>query len=132
MFVDRDIVLEGIAASPGIAIGKAFLLEEDFYFIRKEIPKSFREAERKWFDDAIEKTKSEFMVTYNKINDVLGENYAQIADVHLLILDDPMLKKDVYKLISDGVNAEYALSKILDKIIHSFENIDVDFFKEKS
>ena len=132
MFVDRDIVLEGIAASPGIAIGKAFLLEEeDFCFIRKEIPKSFREAERKRFEDAIEKTRSEFKVTYNKINDVLGENYAHIADVHILILDDPTLKKDVYKLIADGVNAEYALFKVLDKIIRSFENINDSFFKER-
>jgi len=132
MFVDRDIVLEGIAASPGIAIGKIFLLEEeDFCFIRKEIPKSFREAERKRFEDAIEKTRSEFTVTYNKINDVLGENYAHIADVHILILDDPTLKKDVYKLIADGVNAEYALFKVLDKIIRSFENINDSFFKER-
>ncbi|MDR1434487.1 phosphoenolpyruvate--protein phosphotransferase [Candidatus Endomicrobiellum devescovinae] len=132
MFVDRDIVLEGIAASPGVAIGKVFLLEEeDFCFIRKEIPKSFREAERKRFEDAIEKTRSEFTVTYNKINDVLGENYAHIADVHILILDDPTLKKDVYKLIADGVNAEYALFKVLDKIIRSFENINDNFFKER-
>ncbi|MDR0398915.1 MAG: phosphoenolpyruvate--protein phosphotransferase [Endomicrobium sp.] len=132
MFVDRDIVLEGIAASPGIAIGKVFLLEEeDFCFIRKEIPKSFREAERKRFEDAIEKTRSEFTVTYNKINDVLGENYAHIADVHILILDDPTLKKDVYKLIADGVNAEYAFFKVLDKIIRSFENINDNFFKER-
>ena len=132
MFVDRDIFLEGIAASPGIAIGKVFLLEEEgFCFIRKEIPKSFREAERKRFNDAIEKTRSEFTVTYNKINDVLGENYAHIADVHILILDDPTLKKDVYKLIADGVNAEYALFKVLDKIIRSFENINDSFFKER-
>jgi phosphotransferase system enzyme I (PtsI) len=132
MFVDRDIVLEGIAASPGIAIGKVFLLEEEgFYFIHKEIPKSFREAEKKRFDDAIEKTRSEFTVTYDKINDVLGENYAHIADVHLLILDDPTLKKNVYKLIADGVNTEYALFKVLDKTIRSFENINDSFFKER-
>ncbi|MDR2251873.1 MAG: phosphoenolpyruvate--protein phosphotransferase [Endomicrobium sp.] len=132
MFVDRDIVLKGIAASPGIAIGKVFLLEEeDFCFIREEIPKSFRETERKRFDDAIEKTRSEFMGTYDRINEVLGGNYAHIADVHLLILDDPTLKKDVYKLIADGVNAEYALFKVLDKIIRSFENINDSFFKER-
>jgi phosphotransferase system enzyme I (PtsI) len=131
MFVDRDIVLEGIAASPGIAIGKVFLLEEDFCFIRKEIPKFFREVERKRFDDAIEKTRCEFMVTYSKINDILGKNYAHIADVHLLILDDPALKKDVYKLILDGVNTEYAIFKVFDKIISSFEGISDNFFKER-
>ncbi|MDR2811627.1 MAG: phosphoenolpyruvate--protein phosphotransferase, partial [Endomicrobium sp.] len=132
MLVDRDIVLEGIAASSGIAIGKVFLLEEEcFYFIHKEIPKSFKETERKRFDDAIEKTRNEFTIMYNKINDVLGKNYAHIVDVYLLILDDPTLKKDVYKLIDNGVNAEYALFKVLDKIIRSFENINDSFFRER-
>jgi len=132
MFVDKDIILKGIAASPGIAIGKVFLLEEeDFYFIRKEIPKPFREAERKRFDEAIEKSRSEFKVTYCKINDVLGKNYANIANVYILILDDPALREDAYKLIDDGVNAEYALFKVLYKIVRSFENIDDDFFKER-
>ncbi|MDR1662980.1 MAG: phosphoenolpyruvate--protein phosphotransferase [Endomicrobium sp.] len=128
---DKDIVLEGIAASAGIAIGKVFLLEENFCFVCKEVPKSFREAEKKRFDDAIEKTRSEFTITYNRINDVLGENYARIADVYLLILDDPTLKKNVYKLITDGINAEYALFKAIDKIIHFFENINDSFFKER-
>ncbi|MDR1087062.1 MAG: phosphoenolpyruvate--protein phosphotransferase [Endomicrobium sp.] len=132
MFVDRDMVLKGVAASSGIAIGRVFLLEEeDFCFIRKEIPKAFRKAEKNRFDKAIEKTRNEFNATYNKINDVLGENYAHIADVHLLILDDPAFKKDVYNLIADGVNAEYALFRVLDKIVRSFETISDSFFKER-
>ncbi|MDR2399005.1 MAG: phosphoenolpyruvate--protein phosphotransferase [Endomicrobium sp.] len=132
MFVDKDMVLKGFAASSGIAIGRVFLLEEeDFCFIRKEIPKAFRKAEKNRFDEAIEKTRNELNVTYNKINDVLGENYAHITDVHLLILDDPTFKKDVYNLITDGVNAEYALFRVLDKIIRSFETINDNFFKER-
>ncbi|MDR1474095.1 MAG: phosphoenolpyruvate--protein phosphotransferase [Endomicrobium sp.] len=132
MFVDKDMVLKGFAASSGIAIGRVFLLEEeDFCFIRKEIPKAFRKAEKNRFDEAIEKTRNELNVTYNKINDVLGENYAHITDVHLLILDDPTFKKDVYNLITDGVNAEYALFRVLDKIVRSFETINDNFFKER-
>jgi phosphotransferase system enzyme I (PtsI) len=132
MFVGRDMVLKGVAASSGTAIGRVFLLkEEDFCFIRKEIPKAFRKAEKDRFDEAIEKTRNEFNVTYNKINDILGENYAHIADVHLLILDDPTFKKDVYNLIADGVNAEYALFRVLDKIVCSFETINDNFFKER-
>jgi phosphotransferase system enzyme I (PtsI) len=132
MFVDRDMVLKGIAASSGVAIGRVFLLEEEnLCFIRKEIPKTFREVEKKRFDDAIEKTRREFNVTYEKINDALGENYAHIADVHLLILDDPTFRKNIYNLIADGINAEYALFKVLDKIVCSFETIDDNFFKER-
>ncbi|MDR2395863.1 MAG: phosphoenolpyruvate--protein phosphotransferase [Endomicrobium sp.] len=133
MFIDKDRTFKGIAASSGIAIGKAFLLmEESFCLIRKEIPQSFREAEKKRFDDAIDKTRTEFKDTYNKINNALGENYADIASVHILISDDPTLRKDVYKLIADGVNAEYALFKVLDKIARSFDDTKKDnFFKER-
>jgi phosphotransferase system enzyme I (PtsI) len=132
MFINKDTTLKGIAASCGVAIGKVFILkEEEFCFIRKEIPQSFREAEKKRFDDAIEKTRSEFKDTHDKINDALGENYADIANVHMLILDDPSLRKDVYKLIAEGVNAEYALFNVLDKIVRSFDNIQDSFFKER-
>ncbi|MDR3275351.1 MAG: hypothetical protein LBS81_05245 [Endomicrobium sp.] len=46
------------------------------------------------------------------MNGVLGKNYAQIADVHILILDDPVMKREVDKLIESGVNSEYALYKL--------------------
>jgi phosphotransferase system enzyme I (PtsI) len=132
MFINKDTTLKGIAASSGVAIGKVFLLKEElFCLIRKEIPQSSREAEKKRFDDAIDKTRNEFKNTHDKINIALGESYADIANVHMLILDDPSMRKDVYKLIADGVNAEYALFKVLDKIVRSFDTIKDDFFKER-
>ncbi len=133
MLNEKDIIIKGIAASPGIAIGKVFLLEnDDFYLIHKEIPENEREDEKKRLNDAIEKTKAELKITHDKINDVLGKNYAQIADVHLLILDDPSIKKDVYKFIDEGVNAEYAVFKVINKIVRSFETIEDDYFRERT
>ncbi len=128
----KNLVLKGVAASSGIAIGKVFLLEDDdFFLIHKEIPKNARDAELQRFESAIEKTRSELQITYSKINDVLGENYAKIADVHLLILDDPVMKKDTVKMIEEGTNAEYAIFKVLDKIIRSFESIEDEYFRER-
>ena len=128
----KNLVLKGGAAASGIAIGKAFLLEDDdFFLIHKEIPKNARDAELQRFESAIEKTRSELQITYSKINDVLGENYAKIADVHLLILDDPVMKKDTVKMIEEGTNAEYAIFKVLDKIIRSFESIEDEYFRER-
>jgi phosphotransferase system enzyme I (PtsI) len=129
----KDINIKGIAASPGIAIGKVFLLEnDDFCLIHKEIPINERKYEKKRLNDAIEKTKAELKVTHDKINNVLGKNYARIADVHLLILDDPSIRKDVDKFINEGVNAEYAVFKVIDKIVHFFETIEDDYFKERT
>ncbi|MDR3281637.1 MAG: hypothetical protein LBS78_01230, partial [Endomicrobium sp.] len=132
MFNKENIVIKGVAASPGIAIGKVFLVEaDDLRLIYRKIPMNARELEKKRLDAAIEKTRSEFEVAYNKINDVLGKNYAQIASVHILILDDPEMKKGVNELINNGVNAEYALFKVVTKIICSFETMEDDYFKER-
>jgi phosphotransferase system enzyme I (PtsI) len=129
----KDIIIKGVAASPGIAIGKVFLLEDDdFCLIRKEILENEKEDEKKRLNDAIEKTKIELKITHDKINDILGKNYARIADVHLLILDDPSIRKDVDKFINDGVNAEYAVFKVINKIVRSFETIEDDYFKERT
>ncbi len=128
----KNIILKGVAASPGIAIGRVFLLEDDDYcLIQKEIPKNARAAELKRLNEAIEKTRAELKTTHEKINSVLGENYAKIADVHIMILDDPVMKKDVIKFVEDGVNAEYAVFKVLDKIIRSFDAIEDEYFRER-
>lgn len=131
---ERDIIIKGIAASPGIAIGKVFLLENDDFFclVHKKILESEKEDEKKRLNDAIEKTKAELKITYDKINNILGKNYARMADVHLLILDDPSIRKDVDKFINEGVNAEYAIFKVIDKIARSFETIEDDYFRERT
>ena len=128
----RNIVIKGVPASPGIAIGKVFLLEDDvFYVIQKEIPRHARPRELERLMTAIEKTKGELQGVYGKINEMLGENYAKIADVHLLILEDPALKGEVVKLIESGMNAEFAVLKTINKISATFDAIDDEYFKER-
>ncbi|MCA6071936.1 MAG: phosphoenolpyruvate--protein phosphotransferase [Endomicrobium sp.] len=128
----KNVIFKGVAASPGIAIGKVFLLEDDeFCLTYKEIPANARDAEKKRLDDAIEKTRADLKIIYGKIHDILGESYSHIVKVHIMILDDPSLRRDAYKLIKDGVNAEYAVFKVLDKIVRSFEVIKDDYFKER-
>ena len=132
MFNSKNMIFKGVTASPGIAIGKVFLLKDDeFCLICKEVPINARDTEKKRLDDAIEKTRAELKIIYGKIRNILGESYSHIANVHIMILDDPSLRLDVYKLINDGVNAEYAVFKVLDKIIRSFETIEDDYFKER-
>ena len=65
----NDIILKGIAGSPGIAIGKAYLVERgnvdivDKYYIAKERVQA--EVER--FKDAVAKSKKDLLkiIIYN-------------------------------------------------------------------
>jgi phosphotransferase system enzyme I (PtsI) len=125
-------ILQGIAASSGIAIGKVFLLEDDeFCLIQREITKEDTKKEIARFRDALTKTRAEMINTKDKISKTLGKEYARLADAYLLILEDPLITRDVIKKINEGVNAEYALFRILEKVIRSFEMIEDEYFRER-
>ncbi|MBQ3942977.1 MAG: phosphoenolpyruvate--protein phosphotransferase [Elusimicrobia bacterium] len=125
-------MLNGIAASSGVAIGKVFVLEEDdFLIIKKEIPVSKIKQEINRLEIAMSKTKKELEKNQKELNKVLGENYAKIADAHLLILNDPMVKSEVEKMINSGVNAEYAVHEVVEKISKTFDSMNNDYFRER-
>lgn len=125
-------ILQGVAASPGIAIGKVFLLEDDeFCLIQREIAKDDAKKEVARFREALAKTRAEMLATQEKIYKTLGKEYARLADAYLLILEDPLITRDVIKKIGEGVNAEYALFRILERVIRSFEMIDDEYFRER-
>lgn len=127
-----NIIVNGVAASAGIAIGKVFILEEDdFVLIEKEIQKNKIKDEISRFHDAVEKTRLELQENHAELNKMLGENYAKIADAHMLILDDPMIKKEVLAIINEGNNAEYAVYKVVEKLSRSFDLINDEYFRER-
>lgn len=125
-------ILQGVPASPGIAVGKVFLLEdEEFYPIQREIIKEDAKKEINRFREALSKTRAEMLATQDKIYKTLGKEYARLADAYLLILEDPIITRDVVKRINEGINAEYALFKVLERVIRSFEMIDDEYFRER-
>ena len=132
MTKQSNIILNGIAASSGVAIGKVFILEEDdFVSIKKEVRKDKIKEELVRFKNAIKQTKLELQENQAELNKMLGENYAKIADAHMLILDDPMIKNEVEKLIKEGNNAEYAVYKVVEKLSKSFDLINDEYFRER-
>ena len=128
----NNIILNGIAASSGVAIGKVFVLEEDdFLVIKREISGSQIKQELARLKDAMGKTKLELEQDQKELNKVLGENYAKIADAHLLILNDPMIKDEIKKMVNKGANAEYAVHKVVENFSKTFDLIDNEYFRER-
>ncbi|MCB4792473.1 MAG: phosphoenolpyruvate--protein phosphotransferase [Elusimicrobia bacterium] len=130
--VDKANLLQGIPASPGIAIGKVFLIEDEEYcLIHREISREEIKKETNRFKEALAKTRTDMLATQEKIHKTLGKEFARLADAYLLILDDPIITRNVAKKISEGVNAEYALFRILEQVMRSFEMIDDEYFRER-
>lgn len=124
--------IKGIAASAGIAIAKAFRLEEpELSAAKKAIQSPEQEAVR--FKQAIEQSKKELAVIKDKAQNELGEDKAAIFAAHLLVLSDPELINPVKdKIVKEKVNAEYALNETAAMFIQMFESMDNEYMKERA
>lgn len=127
------IVLKGIPASPGIAMGKAFVLqEEQLTYVFRQLSKNEVKKEIHRFQRAIVKTKADLSVTREKVLKVLGKSHARLIDVHLLILEDALFTTDVEKKIAhEHMNAEAALVATLDHMARAFESLEDPYFRER-
>lgn len=124
--------LQGIAASSGIAIAKAYLLvEPDLSFNKKKIEDSGKEIER--FRSSISFAKSELKEIRTVAEKEFGAAEAAIFVAHILVLNDPELITPIEeKINTENVNAEYALKETTDMFIAMFEGIDNEYMQERA
>lgn len=124
--------LSGIGASSGIAIAKAYRLEEpDLTVSRKNIQNPAEETER--FEKAVENAKQELKVIRDNANEKLGADKAAIFEAHLLVLNDPELLNPVKdKIKNEAVNAEFAMRETADQFIAMFESMDNEYMRERA
>lgn len=127
------IVIKGIAASPGIAIGKAYVVDDDDIVVeRVEIPRDRIKDEVARFKAAQKATHRDLDAAEQKVLKVLGKQHAKLIDAHRLILKDSLITGDVPKrIVDEGVNAEFALSEALEAVNRQFEKMDDEFFRER-
>ncbi|MGM7720111.1 phosphoenolpyruvate--protein phosphotransferase [Metabacillus sp. Hm71] len=124
--------LKGIGASAGIAIAKAYRLEEPELKIEK-IEVTDKEAEKQRFEQAISQSKAELEKIKEHANRELGADKAEIFAAHLLVLSDPELLNPVEdKISTEGVNAEFAMKETADMFVSMFEAMDNEYMKERA
>ncbi len=124
--------LKGIGASPGVAVGRAFLLDRK----RLRTPK-LRLAEEEVAQElhrirvAVELSDRQLAELKQRVGGD-GHDHELIIEAHRLMLHDPMLLDEVNKLIArDRINAEWAVRRVSRKIKHMFDNIPDEYFRER-
>ncbi len=124
--------IQGIPASSGIAIAKAYRLENPELSVEKKtIDNAQAEVER--FEKAVEISKTELEKIKEHAHKELGADKAEIFSAHLLVLSDPELLNPIKdKIKSDSVNAEYALDETAGMFINMFEQMDNEYMKERA
>jgi phosphotransferase system enzyme I (PtsI) len=125
--------IQGIGASPGIVIGKAYLLERfKVRLPQKRIGRGRVEEEVKRFLLAIEESQNQLMEIKEKILDPEVRKHSFILDVHTMILKDEMLLQDTVDTIrKEEVNAEWALDLTLEKLDSAFKAIEDEYLRER-
>ena len=84
-------IFEGIAASPGIAYGQAFVVEQkelEIPIYRIDIANRGHEIAR--FEQALLATRQQITNIQQEIARNLGDDEARIFDAHLLVLEDQL------------------------------------------
>ena len=125
--------LLGIAASQGIAFGRAYMLDRRRITVPNyHVEPGDVEAEEARFRAAIAATDVQLQRIKEKLSNVGGEAHTQILQAHQLILQDEHLMAQAISLIkSERLNAEWALTRAVEAIKAVFDRIEDDYFRER-
>ncbi len=128
----EEIVIRGVAASPGIAIGKALVLKKDGIVVEeKNVDDPAAELER--LRKAIERSAHELEKIYGTAREKIGEDKAKIFEAQLLILADPVFFDGVkHKISRNKKNAEFVVSTEFSKQIEQLRRSDNEIFKQRA
>ena len=111
------VVLSGVSASPGIAIGKVFLVPDDRFKIEtRTIAEPEVPEEIKRLQNAIAKTLDDLHHDGARTEKKIGKEHARIFEFHRMMLADPYFLEEVFTLIRNQcLNAATAFAQHLDQ-----------------
>jgi phosphotransferase system enzyme I (PtsI) len=125
--------LKGIGASPGVAVGHAFILDRKRVRTPKlRLAEAEVDPERMRMKTALDLSDRQLSELKEQISRTEGPEHALILEAHRLMLHDPMFVDEVNRLIvEDRINAEWAVRRVARKLKHLFDNIPDEYFRER-
>jgi len=125
---------KGVGVSPGIAIGRAIIVEKKLdpvYRVPIKDGEIDREVDR--FTEAVDKTRKELQDLKEKVRRSMGDEYASIFEAHTLIVSDPsFVDKITQKIESEQVNAEWAVAEVAEELEARFSSFEDEYLRERS
>ena len=124
---------KGIPASPGIAIGKVYILEkETFCILEYKVRKEKVETEITRFKEAVEESKKQILEIKERVKEKIGGQEAYIFQSYLSIMEDPLLIDGTIKKIKrERVNVETALMEVCKSFPETFKVAQTEFMEER-
>jgi phosphotransferase system enzyme I (PtsI) len=129
----KNLTLEGIGASVGIAIGKAYVLEreKDQVIEKRTLHPDEVDREIARFKAAVQEAQEHLRQVIQDIPDEY-QDQTYILDAHMMILRDRTIYEEtIEKIRKQRVNAEQALKTATDKVISNFRKMPDPYFQER-
>ncbi|MEZ9905539.1 phosphoenolpyruvate-protein phosphotransferase PtsI [Vibrio breoganii] len=127
-------MISGILASPGIAFGKALLLQEDEIVLNtQKISADQVDAEVQRFYDARNKSAAQLEIVKQKALETFGEEKEAIFEGHIMLLEDEELEDEILALIKgEKLTADHAIHSIIEEQAVALESLDDEYLKERA
>jgi phosphotransferase system enzyme I (PtsI) len=130
----QELLVQGIAASQGIAFGQVFLyLQNEVEVPEYVVEPDKRAAEAARFEQALLQTRQEISGIQGQVEKNLGADEARIFDAHLMVLEDQALIGETLRdFASTHHNIETCFGRVSGKYIKAFDEIDDEYLRERA
>jgi phosphoenolpyruvate-protein phosphotransferase (PTS system enzyme I) len=130
----NETVLYGIGGSPGICIGRAYLVDKEGVDVvpKYAVPKTKVEPEKKRFKAAVKRAMDELRKIISENTEGFREP-TNILETHLVLLKDKMLFGRTIDMIhNEHINAEWALKKVISELRPMFEGMEDPYLRDRA
>ncbi len=132
--IANEIILKGISGSPGICIGKAYLVDSEGVDVveRYHIKKNQIQSEENRFKAAVKKARNELKAIIEDSAKDSRRN-TDILEAHRVLLKDKMLYGKILETVKkERINTEWALKKVVTDVKSMFKNMSDSYLKERA
>lgn len=128
-----SIVLHGVAAGKGIAVGCAHLIARGTEEVPQyDVAEADTDAEAERFDAAVKATRKELEQLRSAIPENAPTELGAFISLHLMLLTDVTLSREPVDILREQkINAEWALKQQSDKLAAQFDNMDDAYLRER-
>jgi phosphotransferase system enzyme I (PtsI) len=129
----KELVVQGIGVSPGIAVGPAFVLaEEAMHVPERSITEDEVLVEISRFEEALIETRKQIRQIQETLRVQTQSQDASILDAHLMVLDDRTFVEEVIGNVRRELkNIEWVVQQASDKYAGILNAVDDDYLRER-
>ena len=129
-----ETVVQGIAASQGIAYGQVFLyMQSDVEVPSYQVEPGRRGEEVGRFEKALITTRQQLSKIKGEVEKNIGPEEALIFDAHLMALEDPaLIGETVREFEASGRNIETCFNQVSSRYIAAFAKMEDEYLRERA